>query len=161
MYDKITKMLVEGDTKDETLNETLNDIAIILKEAAEAKEVDGMSYLLKFEEFLDDCGIYSFKGWEDAVVVKEPVIGKYWVTLELILPKNCDLDAGLNIAGKDNDTKVSIKRSEHEENYIARIKVLRNKLDEIEVRNRKEAEKESAEVKNYPMQQPNPNQPMV
>lgn len=127
----------------------LGDLATVLTEAAEAQEIDSMSYLLKFEEFLDDCGIYTFKGWEDARILKDPDIGKYWVTVDMLLPSGASLEAAAHIAGRDTDAKITHKKTD--DGVIVKVKIIRNRLDDIEIRNRKAAEKDAQEIKSAPL----------
>lgn len=148
-YNKIATCLIEnGDP------EMISEVASILTESAEqvAEETDAMSYLMKLEEFLDDCGIYSFKGWEDAIVLSEPDIQKFWVSFDFLVPKDTDLEASLHISGKDREAKVIVKKEGTK--LLIRIKVLRRILDEIEFRNRKEAEKDAKEVASAPTSSP-------
>ena len=151
-YSKAIKCLLEDDKQ-----VALEDLASVLIEAAEAQEIDSMSYLLKLEEFLDDCGIYTFKGWEDAKILKDPEISKYWVTVDLLLPADASLEAAAHISGRDEDAKVSVKKTDS--GIHVKVKVIRNRLDDIEIRNRKAAEKESQIVKDTPLNNPPPIQP--
>jgi hypothetical protein len=148
-YKKITECLLENDDP-----QMIGEVASILTESAEqiAEETDAMSYLMKLEEFLDDCGVYSFKGWEDAIVISEPNIEKFWVGFDFLVPKDTDLEASLHISGRDREAKVIVKKEGSK--LLVRIKVLRRILDEIEFRNRKEAEKEAKEVANTPTSSP-------
>ena len=148
-YAKVTSCLIENDDPN-----MVSEVASILKESADltAEETDSMSYLMKLEEFLDDCGIYIFDGWEEAIVLKEPEIEKFWVTFDFILPKNADLEAASHIAGKNREAKVFLRKIE--DKRIVRIKVLRRILDDIEFRNRLEAEKDAKPVADSPLSSP-------
>jgi hypothetical protein len=148
-YKKITTCLIENDDPN-----MVSEVASILKESADltAEETDSMSYLMKLEEFLDDCGIYIFDGWEEAIVLKEPEIEKFWVIFDFILPKGADLEAASHISGKNREAKVYLRKVE--DKRIIRIKVLRRILDEIEFRNRLEAEKDAKPVADSPLSSP-------
>lgn len=146
-YTKVVTALLETE-------ESVPEIAQIVKESAEkeAEETDAMSYLMKLEEFLDDCGIYAFKGWEDAIVASEPVIDKFWVSFDFLLPKGVDLEASAHICGRDKEARVFVRKKD--DILRCRIKVLRRVLDNIEFRNRKEAEKETKPVMDAPLNSP-------
>lgn len=152
-YRKAVRHLLERGAPSESDDE----LASILSEAAdkEASEIDGMSYLLKAEEFLDDCGIYSFKGWEDGIVLREPGVEKYWVSLELLLPEGSDMEAVEHISGRERDARITFKELDSGKIH-ARIRFLRRKLDEIEFRNKRSAEKSARPVAATPLSSPMP-----
>jgi hypothetical protein len=102
-----------------------------------AAELSFLAYLLKFEEFLDSVDIYAFEGWEHGEVLGHPKIGRFWIVVDLVLPEKTDLEGGMRIIGKEGQNRVLVaRRGGH---WIVRCKVLRRVLDEIEIRNRREA----------------------
>lgn len=132
-----------------------DDVTDVMMEAFAASEIDEVSYLLKLEEFLSERGIYAFEGWEDAVLYGSPKIERFWIVTDWLLSDTRAFGAVPRIE-KDGRAKVLVAKKK--EAFLVRIKVHRQVLDEIERKNRKEAEEEAEAIAAEPAIEPNPNQ---
>ena len=134
----IDLILEDGD--DETVTE-----AILLETEEErivksmGNEVTLMNYLIKFEEYLDDHDVYLFDGWEQAVIIDQPEIEKFWCTFYLQLNKNSDLRGAKRIMN-DKEGQNSVKKKQLDDGKtILKIKILKHYLDDIEKKNKQKA----------------------
>jgi hypothetical protein len=124
--------------------------ANLFEEATMGVESTPLDYLLCMEEFLDQCHVYAFAGWEDAVIASNPEIQKYIFVCDMYLPKETDFKALERIKGKNKENQVGVKDAG--DKYIVRFKILRRILDGITERNKAEAEK-AAKIGPYSQQQ--------
>lgn len=131
-YDTISRALLEAGDDD-----TQEIAEIVLEAAAEASETDAMSYLFKLDEYMDDAGVYVYKGWLDMVVAAEPIVDRFWVTYKFYLPEGSDVRAARQIPGPHGVGKVTFDKVSR--GNIVTIMILRRALDELEFRNRREA----------------------
>ena len=130
-YDKITECIVGGADPSE--------ISDILFESMSKEESTQMDYLLKMEEYLDNCGVYAFDGWEEGMVKCAPRISDFWFEIDLIFKNGVDLDGAKRLMGKNQENTVKIKKGEN--GVTLRLRILRNLLDKIETEHRKNAAK--------------------
>ena len=115
--------------------ETLIDYSI--------KTSDQMSYLLRFEEYLDDSGIYAYgEEWFECEIVNEPKVSSYWFVLDIMAPEGTDLRGARRVTRGTKNT-VLFKKMKH--GTLLRFKILRRELDNIESRNERRAEKDAEE----------------
>jgi hypothetical protein len=143
-YAVLSRALLEGEEKDV--------IDLIMESSVEPQETDPLSYLMKFEEYVDDAGIYAFEGWGDAVVMCEPEVGRFWVKYRLLLPKEVDMAGAKQLPGRDG--VATIELTDHQSGgKVATISFLRRALDELERRNRREAAEEGDSVADADMAQ--------
>lgn len=125
----------------------VEDVADVIYEAVsidDTDENDDMSYLMKLEEFISDCGLYSYEGWEDAVLEGAPKVHKFWFESTWKLPKGTDVVVAKRLIGRNGDSIVRYKKSGSE--LYVRLKVLRRVLDAYEVKNRNEAEADVRDI---------------
>lgn len=137
-YSQVASILLAEDGDD-----AIDELAEILSESEEetkSKENSSIDYLFKFDEFLSDIGIYAYAGWMDAVVVEEPVVGRFWVDFYLKLPEDVEMDGAKQLPGPNGVARISVS---DDDKRLITISVLRRTLDEIEERNRREAFKSS------------------
>lgn len=103
-----------------------------------------MGYLLRFEEYLDDCGLYVYgEEWLKAQIVSEPKISSYWFVIDLLVPEDFDLKGARRVL-RGTKNKILVKELDDGQEVI-RFKILRRELDAIEDRNQRRAEREAAE----------------
>lgn len=118
-----------GDAKEALLVESVE--TELVKNIAETSKMD---YLLKFEKFLDDRDLYLYHGWEDAQVLAAPEISKYWVSVDLRVPKDCELKGALRCCNSETDEQNTTRYKQLEDgSYYVRFKILRRVLDQIEM----------------------------
>ena len=134
---KKTSRLREGLEK--IISGDLSSSSIIFEEVESRNSNNHLDYLLCMEEFLDDCHVYAFEGWDKAVIASLPKIGKYWFTCDLFVPQTTDFRAARRIRGKNSENKIFYK--EDGDKYIVRLKILRRVLDSITEKNMAYAEK--------------------
>lgn len=142
--DHIVDMIVEGDV--EGANEFL------LTESEENKimkamggEIKLMNYLLKFEQFLDDHDIYMFKGWDEADIVGNPRVDKFWVTFHLRLQEGSEIEGAKRLQANQKGQN-QIKGIQLDDgSYLLRIKILKKFLDDIEKQNKEKSDQLSDE----------------
>ncbi len=92
-----------------------------------------LDYLLKLEKFFDDRDLYLFRGWEDAQVLSQPKIDKFWVSIDLRVEKDTELKGALRCCS-DQEAQNTVKYKKLEDgSYFIRFKILRRILDQIEM----------------------------
>ena len=102
-------------------------------------EVTLLDYLMKFEEYLDDHDINLFDGWEDAEVICQPKVDKFWVTVYLKTPPHCDIRGAKRILN-DKEAQNEVKGKKLPDgSHILQFKVLRRLLDAVEQTNKEKA----------------------
>lgn len=135
-------------------------ITHILKEAAWTEETkhDQMFYLLMFEQYLDECSVYAYDGWDDVEVIDAPVIEKYHVTVKLKFNTKLDKRSLIRLVGIENENDFSEIKEDGETYYLFRV--LRSMLEDMEEDNRKRANKEAVEYgyKPSPQQEEQPEE---
>jgi hypothetical protein len=114
---------------------------------AKINEVGVLDYLMKIEQFFDQRDLYLYRGFEDAEILAAPKIDKFWVSLDLRVPRGTELEGTMRCCS-DREAQNSVKYKELEDgSYFIRFKILRRILDKIEsdAKDRAEdtAEKES------------------
>jgi hypothetical protein len=119
---------------------------ILLAEAIESDiirhigETSKLDYLLKFEKFLDDRDIYLFNGWEDAQILSAPKVSKFWVILDLKVPKHTELKGALRCCSDENEQNSTLYKQLEDGSFFVRFKILRRDLDKVEMSNKDKAE---------------------
>ena len=107
-------------------------------------ETGSLDYLMKMEQFFDQRDLYLYKGWEDAEIVSAPKIGKFWVTLDLRVPRDAELKGAMRCCS-DKEAQNSVKYKQLEDgSYYIRFKILRRILDKIEMDAKDKAEDTAA-----------------
>jgi hypothetical protein len=102
----------------------------LIKNIGETSKLD---YLMKMEKFFDNHDLYLFKGWEDAQILEAPVVEKYWVSLDLRVPADCELKGAVRCcSGEESQNTARYKKLE-DGSYYVRFKILRRLLDQIEM----------------------------
>lgn len=110
----------------------------LVKNIAETSKLD---YLMKFEKFLDDRDLYLYKGWEEGEILGSPDVGKYWVKVDLRVPKDCELKGALRCCNTEDDEQNTVRYKQLEDgSYYVRFKILRRLLDKIEMDSKDRAE---------------------
>lgn len=130
-YNLLTKTIVEGSEGSE------EEIRNLLSESYDLEDDDSqMVYLYRMEQFFSDNDLYKFKGWGDGLIYGAPDIGKFWVTVTMVFPKELEVEGARRIIGKEKINKVSMRRGE-DGRYVVTVKILRSILDDIERENRR------------------------
>lgn len=137
IYRNIASVLVS-----EHGDETVSEVADILAEDIldPSKERDQFNYLMRIEQYFDECDLYAYDGWADAEISRAPDIEKFWVTVDLYVEKDTDMAGALRIRGKEEQNDVRV--APWGKGKIVRCRILRRILDGIEDRNRRMAAKE-------------------
>jgi|ERR1044071_2759436 hypothetical protein len=104
-------------------------------------ETSQLDYLLKMEKFFDDRDLYVYDGWEDAQVLSSPKIGKYFVTIDLRVPPNCELKGALRLnSSEEEEQNTTSYKTLEDGTHFVRFKILRRLLDKIEMAAKDRAE---------------------
>jgi hypothetical protein len=147
-FDILIEALTNGAPEDE-----VTDILNENKFDEEHRETQSY-YLLLFEQYIDECSAYSFKGWDDLKVYGEPKIEKFWFEVKLLAPDNIDYESGIKrILGQYKQNK-AVMKTINNGSKIIKIRILRSILDELEDRNRKLARKEAEDQGYAPQEEP-------
>ena len=51
------------------------------------KNTSLLDVLIEFEKSMDEMGIYTYKNWMEGEVVDGPKVGRYWVDITLMYPR--------------------------------------------------------------------------
>jgi len=132
-YSQLVEILLDRD------DAALEDFLLMESEQDEALSAIGgdqtlLSYLLLFEELLDEHDIYMFKGWEDGYIVGQPKVEKFWVTVTMMVPKSTDMLGAKRLNDALPQSKVTAKKIDG--GYIVKFEILKKVLDKIETANR-------------------------
>lgn len=96
-------------------------------------ETGSLDYLMKLETFFDQRDLYLYKGWEDAEILSPPKIEKFWVGIDLRIPKDAELRGAMRCCS-DREAQNSVRYKQLEDgSYFVRFKILRRILDKIEM----------------------------
>lgn len=96
-------------------------------------ETSVLDYLMKLEKFFDERDLYLFRGWEEAQILSQPKVEKFWVTLDLRVGPDTELKGALRCCS-DQEAQNSVKYKKLDDgSYFIRFKVLRRILDRIEM----------------------------
>lgn len=96
-------------------------------------ETGSLDYLMKLETFFDQRDLYLYKGWEDAEILSPPKIDKFWVSIDLRVPKGSELQ-GAKRCASDKEAQNSVRYKPLEDgSFFVRFKILRRILDKIEM----------------------------
>lgn len=96
-------------------------------------ETGALDYLMKLEQFFDQRDLYLYRGWEDAEILNAPKIDKFWISLDLRVPKEVEL-RGAKRCCSDKEAQNSVQYRQLEDgSYFVRFKILRRILDKIEM----------------------------
>jgi hypothetical protein len=107
-------------------------------------ETGALDYLMKIEQFFDQRDLYLYNGWEDAEILSAPKIDKFWISLDLRVPKDCELKGAVRTCS-DKEAQNSVKFKQLEDgSYFIRFKILRRILDKIEMDSKDRAEDQAA-----------------
>ena len=140
----ITAALIE-DVEPSKITEVINDDArfVLTEDQIDDQHIeDQWIYLLLAEQYLDDCSVYAYEGWDDCSVVGAPSIESYYFSFNIVCTGDLDLDSLDRIRGKDGENLVNVGRNE-EGNILIKIKLRRGLLDRIEDENAKRARKKA------------------
>lgn len=99
-----------------------------------------MNYLMLFEEFLEQHDLYLFTGWDDAQIVGQPSVEKFWVTFDLLIDHKTDFRGARRINDAMPQGQVTAKRLQ-DGNILVRFQILKRLLDQIETDNKEKIEK--------------------
>jgi hypothetical protein len=146
LYEYAVQLLLEDrvdEATDAIVAEGIEDE--LLQQIRSTSELD---YLLKLDQFFDERNLYMYDGWENAQILKQPKVDKFWVTLDVRVPKETELKGARRCcAGKENQNTVEFKQLE-DGSFFIRFHILRRILDKLEMDNRDRAndisDKESA-----------------
>jgi len=132
-YSQLVEILLDRD------DAALEDFLIMESEQDEALAVIGgdqtlMSYLLLFEELMDDHDIYMFDGWEDGIIVGKPKVEKFWVTVSMKVPLKTEMMGAKRMNDALPQSKISAKKVD--DGYIVKFEILKKVLDKIETNNK-------------------------
>jgi hypothetical protein len=88
---------------------TENDAAEMVKELS--KNEDLLGIMIDIESYLDDSNLYVWDNWIDGVLVRGPVVRKYWVDITLKYDYNDmpDPTGGLRMAR--NGTRIRFEKA--------------------------------------------------
>ena len=103
-------------------------------------ETSQLDYLLKLEKFFDERDLYVFNGWEDAQILASPKVDKFWVTLDLRVPKETELKGAMRCCSDEEAQNTAQYRQMEDGTFFVRFKVLRRILDKIEMSAKDRAE---------------------
>lgn len=109
----------------------------IMQAIGETSELD---YLLKIERFFDERDLYLYSGWEDAQILSAPKVAKFWVTLDLRVPKDTELKGALRCCADEESQNTAKYKQLEDGTFFVRFKILRRFLDKIEMNAKDRAE---------------------
>lgn len=99
-----------------------------------------MNYLFLFEAFLDQHDIYLFDGWEDAQIIGQPVIEKFWITIRVLVDDNVDLRGASRVNDAMQQGEVRVKKLSSGQTMVT-FMILKRQLDQIETLDKEKIEK--------------------
>jgi hypothetical protein len=103
-------------------------------------ETSVLDYLMKLEKFFDNRDLYLYKGWEDAQILSQPKVEKFWVSLDLRVSPSTELIGAMRCCS-DEEAQNTVKYKKMEDGtYFVRFKILRRILDQIEMDHKDRAE---------------------
>lgn len=103
---------------------------------------DQWIYLLLAEQYLDNCSVYAYDGWDECSVIGAPKIEAYYYSMNIVCKGELDLDSLDRIRGNDGENLVNVGRNQDGDTLI-KIKLRRGLLDRIEDENAKRARKKA------------------
>ena len=67
------------------------------------KNTSLLDILIEFEKSMDEMGVYTYKNWMEGEVVEGPKVGRYWVDITLMYPREMmpDPAGGQRLIGYD------------------------------------------------------------
>lgn len=136
-YDLIIEALVNGAPEKE-----VTDVLTEGKFDDNLRDTQNL-YVLLFEQYVDECSCYAFKGWENLKIRGRPVIEKYWVEIELVAPQEFDYEGGVSrLLGKNKENRSKITKTS-DGTPILKVRILRSLLDQLEEENQRIARREA------------------